>query len=510
MNTIAIIATIVVYMIGMIVIGAYLSKRNKSTSDYYLGGRSLGPFVTAMSAEASDMSSWLLMGLPGVALACGLADAFWTAVGLAIGTYLNWLIVAKRLRRYSEINNSNTIPDFFSNRFKDRSGALLAISAVVIILFFVPYTASGFAAVAKLFNSLFGVDYHVALVVSAIVIVFYTALGGFLAASMTDFIQSIVMTLALIVVVGFGVGNAGGFENVINNVKDLPGYLNLTSMYDAATNAATAYGPITILSTLAWGLGYFGMPHVLLRFMAINDENKLKLSRRIASVWVVISMGVAIFIGVIGYSFVKNNNLDLADTERIIIEISKHIGNINVIGAVIAGLIISGILAATMSTADSQLLAASSSMSENIVRRFFIKNMSDKTSMIFARATVCVIAVVAVVFAWDSDSSVFKIVSFAWAGFGAAFGPVMLCSLFWKRTTKWGALAGMVSGGAMVLVWEYVFTPLGKANGIDILTIYELLPAFLVGLAATVIVSLVTPKPAKEVIDEFELVGKKA
>lgn len=510
MNNIVMIITIALYMIGMVLIGVYLSNRNKSTGDYYLGGRSLGPFVTAMSAEASDMSSWLLMGLPGVALACGLADAFWTAAGLAIGTYLNWLIVAKRLRRYSEINNSDTIPDFFSNRFRDKSGALLAISAAVIILFFVPYTASGFAAVGKLFNSLFGVDYHVALIVGAIVIVFYTALGGFLAASTTDFIQSIVMTIALVVVVGFGISNASGIENVIANVKDLPGYLSLTSTYSAETNAASGYGIITIISTLAWGLGYFGMPHVLLRFMAINDENKLKLSRRIASVWVVISMGVAIFIGVIGYSFVKNNGIDLADTERIIIEMSKHIGHLNVLGAVVAGLIISGILAATMSTADSQLLAASSSMSENIIRRFFIKNMSDKVSMIFARATVCVIAVVAVIFAWDPNSSVFGIVSFSWAGFGAAFGPVMLCALFWKRTNKWGALAGMVSGGVMVLVWEYIFTPFGANNGIPLLTLYELLPAFLVGLAATVIVSLVTPKPEKEVVDEFELVGKKA
>ena len=219
-------------------------------------------------------------------------------------------------------------------------------------------------------------------------------------------------------------------------------------------------------------------------------------------------MAVAIFIGVIGYSFVKNNGIDLADTERIIIEMSKSIGNINIVGAVIAGLIISGIIAATMSTADSQLLAASSSMSENIIRRFFIKNMSDKTSMIFARATVCVIAVVAVIFAWDPNSSVFGIVSFSWAGFGAAFGPVMLCALFWKRTNKWGALAGMATGGIMVLVWEYLFTPLGVKHGISILTIYELLPAFLLGLAVTVIVSLATPKPSKEIIEEFEAVGK--
>ena len=508
MNNIVMIATIVLYMAMMIWIGIDLSKKNNNTDDYYLGGRTLGPFVTAMSAEASDMSSWLLMGLPGVALSIGVADAFWTAAGLALGTYLNWLIVAKRLRRYSEKIGASTIPDFFSNRFRDKSGALLAISAIVIILFFVPYTASGFAAVGKLFNSLFGVDYHVALIVGAIVIVIYTAIGGFLAASTTDFIQSIVMTLALVVVVGFGVYNAGGFENVMANVRELPGYLSLTASYDSAAGAAKDYSILTIVSSFAWGLGYFGMPHVLLRFMAIGDENKLKLSRRIASVWVVISMGVAIFIGVVGYSFVKNNGIDLADPERIIIEFSKAIGSLNILGAVIAGLIISGILAATMSTADSQLLAASSSMSENIIRRFFIKDMSDKISMVFARVTVCLIAIVAVIFAWNPESSVFGIVSFSWAGFGAAFGPVMMCALFWKRTNLWGALAGMVSGGATVLLWQYVIEPFGVKNGIAALSIYELLPAFIVGLAAIIIVSILTPAPSKEVVEEYEAVGK--
>ncbi len=506
-NNILLVITIIAYMAMMLTIGAVFSKKNKSTDDYYLGGRKLGPFVTAMSAEASDMSSWLLMGLPGVALATGLADAFWTAAGLAVGTYLNWLIVARRLRIYSEANGSATIPDFFSNRFKDKSGALLAISAIIIIVFFVPYTASGFSAIGKLFNSLYGVDYHVALIVGAIVVVLYTALGGFLAASTTDFVQSIVMTLALIVVVGFGINNANGLDPIMDNVRDLPGYFSLTSTYDASSGAAQDYGFIKIASMFAWGLGYFGMPHILLRFMAINDEKKLKLSRRIASVWVVISMAVAIFIGVIGYTFIRNNNIDLADSERIIIEISKVIGNTNWLGAIVAGLIVSGILAATMSTADSQLLAAASSMSENIVHRFFAKNMSQKMSMIVARATVAVIAVVAVVFAWNPGSKVFEIVSFAWAGFGAAFGPVMLCALFWKRTTKWGAFAGMAAGGVTAIVWCYVLKPLGKAHGIGILNIYELLPAFIVGLAAIIIVSLLTKAPEKEVTEEFEKVN---
>jgi len=495
-------------MVFMLTVGAVLSKRNKSTADYYLGGRRLGPFVTAMSAEASDMSSWLLMGLPGVALATGLADAFWTAVGLAVGTYLNWLIVARRLRIYSEANDSATIPDFFSNRFKDKSGLLLAISAIIIIVFFVPYTGSGFAAIAKLFNSLFGVDYHVALVVGALVVVFYTALGGFLAASTTDFVQSIVMTLALVVVVGYGINNASGIAPVIDNVKDLPGYLSITSTYDAVTGAANDYGFIKIASMFAWGLGYFGMPHVLLRFMAINDDKKLKLSRRIASVWVVISMAVAIFIGVIGYTFVRNTGIDLADSERIIIEISKFIGKSNWLGAIVAGLIVSGILAATMSTADSQLLAAASSMSENIVHRFIAKNMSEKTSMIVARATVLIISLVSLVFAWNPASKVFDIVSFAWAGFGAAFGPLMLCALFWKRTTKWGAFAGMVAGGVTAIVWCYVLKPFGALHGITVLNIYELLPAFIVGLVTIIVVSLLTKAPDKEITDEFDKVNE--
>ena len=259
---------------------------------------------------------------------------------------------------------------------------------------------------------------------------------------------------------------------------------------------------------IAWGLGYFGMPHVLLRFMAINDDKKLKLSRRIASVWVVISMAVAIFIGVIGYTFVRVKGIDLADSERIIIEISRVLGDTNWIGAIVGGLIVSGILAATMSTADSQLLAAASSMSENIVHRLIAKNMSEKTSMTVARVTVLVISLVSLVFAWNPESKVFDIVSFAWAGFGAAFGPVMLCALFWKRTTKWGAFAGMFAGGVTAIVWCYVLKPYGAAHGISILNIYELLPAFIVGLAAIIIVSLLTKTPDKEITDEFDKVNE--
>ena len=501
-TAIIMIVTIAVYLLAMVVIGAVYSKKNESTDDFYLGGRKLGPLVTAMSAEASDMSSWLLMGLPGVALVYGLAEASWTAIGLGIGTWVNWFIVAKRIRTYSQKLDAVTIPEFFSKRFGDKKNILSLIAGLVILVFFVPYTASGFNACGTLFSSLFGVDYFTAMVVSAIVIVAYTTLGGFLAASTTDLIQSIVMTVALVVVVGFGINYAGGWDNVVANANSMPGFLELFNTYDPAINASTPYNALTVASTLAWGLGYFGMPHILLRFMAIGDKDKLKTSRRIATVWVFISMAIAILIGVIGSAAVKNGTiaLDNANSQRIIIEIAKLISSNGAILAIVAGVILAGILAATMSTSDSQLLAASSAVSENIVKEFLGKNLSQKTSMLVARLTVIVIAIVGVIWAKD-EGSVFEIVSFAWAGFGAAFGPVVLFALFWKRTTKWGALAGMVSGGVMIFVWKYVIAKLG-----GVFAIYELLPAFIIASIAIVVVSLLTKAPEKEIVDDFEAV----
>ena len=503
-STIGILIVIGLYLMMMLVIGFIYSKKNDDANDFYLGGRRLGPFVTAMSAEASDMSSWLLMGLPGLAYLTGICDAAWTAIGLAIGTYLNWLLVAKRLRRYSVKTNSITLPDFFSDRYRDKSRIILTVSAVFIVVFFVPYTASGFAACGKLFSSLFGIDYTTAMIISAVVIVGYTALGGFLAASTTDFIQSIVMTVALFIVVLFSVNVAGGWDVVMNNAKELPGFLSMTSIHNAETGGADSYGIITIVSTLAWGLGYFGMPHVLLRFMATKDEKNIKTSRRIASVWVVISMGVAILIGVIGYSMTKAGAVEALEgsaSETLIIKIAQLLSQNGFIAIIGAGLIIAGILACTMSTADSQLLAASSSISENVLKGVFKINLSKKATMIIARATVIAIAAVAVVIAWDPNSSVFSIVSFAWAGFGAVFGPVMLCALFWKRSNKYGIIAGMVTGGVTIFVWKYVVRPLG-----GVWNIYELLPAFIVALVFIVVVSLLTPAPEKEITDEFEAV----
>lgn len=498
---------IVAYLLVVLGVGIAYSRKNRTVDDFYLGGRRLGPIVTAMSAEASDMSSWLLMGLPGVAYLTGIADAAWTAIGLAVGTYLNWLIVAKRLRNYSVKTNSITIPDFFSNRFRDNQKILMAIAAVIIVVFFVPYTASGFSACGKLFGTIFNLDYHVAMIASAVIIIGYTCVGGFLAASTTDLIQSIIMTVALIIVFGFGIVNAGGWDAVIQNAQSLPGYFSLTESYNAANGTSNPYGFLTIVSTLAWGLGYFGMPHILLRFMAIGDSKKLKLSRRVATVWVVISLAIGVLIGVIGLGMVANNALEpLKDPETIIVQIANLLGQNGVVLALIAGLILAGIFASTMSTSDSQLLAASSGVSENIINGLFKIKTSPKMSMIIARATLVVIAVIAVFIAWDPNSSVFNIVSFAWAGFGATFGPVVLFALFWKRTNKWGALSGMVLGGVMVFVWKYVLRPLG-----GLWDIYELLPAFILACIAIVVVSLLTPAPEKEIIDEFkevQLMGK--
>ena len=501
-SSICILVTIVAYLLIVLLIGFHYAKVNESASDFYLGGRKLGPLVTAMSAEASDMSSYLLMGLPGLAYLSGLADVGWTAIGLAIGTYLNWLFTAKRLRRYTHATKSFTLPQFFSNRYRDKKNILSLIAAVIIIIFFVPYTASGFAACGKLFSSLFGANYIAAMLISAVVIVAYTTAGGFLAASTTDFIQSIIMTIAIFFVLIYSTVAVGGIGVVVDNARQLPGYFSFTSSYVEASGSSQPYSLLTIVSTLAWGLGYFGMPHILLRFMAIEDEQKLKISRRVASVWVTIAMAVAVMIGVVGREMSSQGlveSLSGSQTETIIVKVADLLSKHGIFPALMAGLILAGILASTMSTADSQLLAASSSVSQNILQETFHLNLSPKASMIAARLTVVVVSVLGVIIARDPNSSIFGIVSFAWAGFGAAFGPLVICSLFWRRTTFQGALAGMVSGGAMVFIWKYLVKPMGGVFGI-----YELLPAFLVGIIVIIVVSLLTPAPSQEILDEFD------
>ena len=503
--TICILVSVVVYLVGMLAIGIVYSK-NETSEDFYLGGRKLGPIVTAMSTEASDMSAYLLMGVPGLALFCGVAEASWTAIGLAIGTYLNWLIVAKRLRRYSTKVNAITVPDFLSQRFRDNTKIVETVGALVIIIFFVPYTASGFSACGKLFNSLFGFDYMTSMLVSAFVIVAYCAAGGFMAASVTSLIQSIVMTVALIIVLFFGVNTAGGWGAVMENARSIPGYLSFTASTDITSATPGVFSTFNIASTLAWGLGYFGMPHVLIHFMACESEEKLTLSRRVGSIWVVISLGIAVIIGIVGFGMVRAGALAMPgsepEAENMIVNVAALISKAGVFPAIVAGIIIAGILAATMSTADAQLLAAASGVTHNLLNNVLGVKLSDKKNMTIARITVVFVAILGAMFASDPNSSIFRVVSFAWAGFGATFGPIMLFGLFWKRTNKYGAIAGMISGAVMIFVWKFLIAPLG-----GVLAIYELLPAFIISSILIVVVSLLTPAPEKEIVEEFESVA---
>ncbi len=514
-QTIQILIAMVVYMAAVIVIGVVFAKKaNSNSENYFLGGRSLGPWVTAMSAEASDMSGWLLMGLPGVAYWCGLADAAWTAIGLALGTYLNWLIVSKRLRRYSvRANNSITLPEFFSNRFREKNKVILSIAALFILIFFTVYASSCFVTCGKLFSTLFGTPYIAMMILGAIFVLAYTLLGGFLAESASDFMQGIVMIVALSVIVIIGTVRAGGFSAVIENAQSIPGFLDFfglatptvdeagKQLVEAGTpvfGAARDYGTLSIASMLAWGLGYFGMPQVLLRFMAIRDEKELKSSRRIAMVWVIISLAVAVFIGIMGRMLYPVEHLTASSAENIFITLAN-----SSLPALLAGFVMAGILAATISSSDSYLLIAASALAKNVYQGVICKKASDKQVMIVTRITLLVIALIAALIALDENSIIFKIVSFAWAGFGATFGPLMLFSLFWKRTTRAGAIAGMVSGGAMVFIWKLVISKLGGA-----FAIYELLPAFIVSAIVIVVVSLLTKAPSKEIEEDFEAVRR--
>ena len=510
-----------VYMAVVIAIGIIFAKRaNKSSDDYFLGGRSLGPWVTAFSASASDMSGWLLMGLPGVAYWCGLADAAWTAIGLAVGTYLNWLIVSKRLRRYSvRANNSITLPDFFSNRFREKKKTIMTISALFILIFFTVYAASCFVTCGKLFSTLFNLPYIPMMILGAVFVLAYTILGGFLAESASDFMQAIVMVTALIAVVVIGTISAGGFGEVINNAQNIPGFFDFFNIANptvengtqAVVNGAPVFGDpkpynfLTICSTLAWGLGYFGMPQVLLRFMAIRKEKELKASRRIAIVWVAVSLAVAVFIGIMGRQSFATEHLTASDAENIFITITTTVFDSGML-PILAGFIMAGILAATISSSDSYLLIAASAFAKNIYQGVIDKKASDKKVMWATRITLAAIAIIAIILALDEKSIIFQLVSFAWAGFGATFGPLMLFSLFWKRITKAGAIAGMVSGGTMVFVWKLLINPIGAANGIQALTIYELLPAFIISSLLIVVVSLLTKEPSDEIKEDFEAV----
>lgn len=495
---IARILAFVLYLGFMIFIGLRYMKKNNSAGDFFLGGRKVGPWTTALSAEASDMSGWLLMGLPGLAYLGGIKEAFWTAVGLAIGTYLNWLIVAKPLRKCTiAFGDSITIPEFLNNRFKDKSRILSTVSVIFIILFFTIYTASGFVACGKLFNSVFGLSYHTGLVIGIIVILSYTILGGYQAVCATDFIQGTLMFIALIIAGVIMTVSLGGPAETIAKVSTFASNAMNGSFGEtmkAKFTANQSYSIMSIISALAWGLGYFGMPHILVRFMGLRSNKEVKISRRIATIWVVIALAFAVIVGSFGTAFLPDV-LDTAASETVFSVVIQKI-----FPAFIAGIFLCAILAAAMSTADSQLLVASSAFSRDIFKGLIKKDASEKQVLNVSRITVFVIAGIGALLALDSNSSIFGLVSYAWAGFGATFGPLILLALFWRKTTAKGAIAGLIGGGLTVIIWHNL-----KGGLFDV---YEILPAFIICLALTIIISLCDKNKDAEMLAEFDAYKK--
>lgn len=497
-DSVIVLSAFIAYLILMVVIGILSMKKTNSTEDYFLGGRGLNGWVAALSAQASDMSGWLLMGLPGSIYALGTGQA-WIAIGLFLGTVANWLLISKRLRRYTIVaNNSLTLPEFLENRYHDEKRVLLFISSIVIVIFFLVYTASALASGGKLFHTVFGVDYHLALGIGAAVILVYTFLGGFLAVCTTDFIQGMLMLVGLLVVpmVAYGTISGDFVERLTSTGVNYSDYMSLFS------NGGKPYSFVDILSQLAWGLGYCGMPHILVRFMAIKNEKELKKSSVIAIVWVFLSLVMACVIGVVGRAFLAPV-LEAGDAESVFIKLINTVFNENLAMPFVGGLFLCGILAAIMSTADSQLLVCASSVSKDIYKNVLKPKSSDQTVLKVSRITVIVVALLAFFIAWDPDSSIMALVSDAWAGLGSAFGPIVVCSLFWKRTNFAGAVAGIVSGGLTVIIWDYL--PLVNGETIYAATgIYSLLVGFIISLLCIVVFSLVTKAPSQEILDEFE------
>lgn len=499
----------VAYMIVMIAIGAIYAKSTKNSEDYFLGGRNLNGWVAALSAQASDMSGWLLMGLPGSVYAFGTGQA-WIAIGLFIGTVLNWLFVSSRLRRYTiRANNSLTLPSYLENRFHDKKRILLVASSVVIVIFFLVYTASALTAGGKLFSSVFGIDYWIALTIGAAVILIYTFLGGFLAVCTTDFIQGTLMLIALLAVpiVAYFLAGPENFIQLLNQSGVEGGassYLNI--MHDSGSQVSVVY----VISQLAWALGYFGMPHILVRFMAVSSEKELKKSKVIAIIWVALSLVFAILIGIVGRAYLYPEIL--GDTtnitvENVFIEMIKKVFMEDIHMAFIGGLFLCGILAAIMSTADSQLLVTASSVAEDLYKGIINKKASDKKVLLISRITVIVVAVLAYIIALNPNSSVMGLVSDAWAGFGAAFGPIVILSLYWKRTNLAGAISGIVSGAATVIIWDYIpcmKTAEGMVTLANYTGLYSLAIGFVISLVLIVIFSLATKAPSDEILKEFD------
>lgn len=501
-----------VYMLIMIIIGAVYSRSTKNNEDYFLGGRNLGGWTAALSAQASDMSGWLLMGLPGSVYLAGTGEV-WIAVGLLIGTILNWYIVSARLRKYTIVaGNSLTIPSFFQNRYRDDKGVIKTISALIIAVFFTVYTASAFSSGAKLFSTLFGSEnnadtvYFIGLCIAAVVILIYTFMGGFKAVCTTDFIQGMLMLVAIlsvpIIAYALLTWDTGFASSLMSNgVENPSNYLNFFKNDDG-----TPVSAVSIISNLAWGLGYFGMPHILIRFMAVKSDAEIKKSRRVAIVWVVISLIASCLIGLIARGYLTADLTD-GNSETVFIRTIQQIFSNNGVLIFIGGIFLCGILAAIMSTADSQLLVTASAVSEDMYKGVINKNAPEKKSLWVGKIAVIVVAVIAFFIALDPKSSIMGLVSDAWAGFGSAFGPVVLLALFWKRSTLAGAVSSMAVGALTVIVWDYL--PLVNGDTLYAETgLYSLVLGFVFALIVNVIVSLCTKKPSKEIIDEFEKINK--
>ena len=508
-SNIIVLVAFAFYMLVMIAIGVVYSKKTKNNEDYFLGGRNLGGWTAALSAQASDMSGWLLMGLPGAIYVAGTGEV-WIAIGLLIGTILNWFLVARRLRKYTIVaNNSLTIPSFFENRFHDKKGVLKIVSSLIVIVFFAVYTASAFASGAKLFANVFGTGaddhtaYMIGLIIAAVVILVYTLLGGFKAVCYTDFIQGLLMLVAILAVPIIAyIGINGDLPGALasKGVSDPQGFISL--MKDGEGKPITA---ISIISNLGWALGYFGMPHILVRFMAIKSDKEVKKSRIIAIVWVILSLGAASFLGLVARGFLNEDLVASGKSEVVFIKTIQQIFSSNIFLVFIGGIFLCGILAAIMSTADSQLLVTASAVSEDMYKGVIKKDASEKSALNVGRIAVIVVAIVAFVIALDPNSSVMGLVSDAWAGFGAAFGPIILLSLFWKRFNLPGAIAGMVTGFATVILWDYI--PFGGQTLYKTTGLYSLVLGFALALIVAVIVTLATKAPSKEITDEFEKVN---
>jgi sodium/proline symporter len=502
-----VIVSFILYLLMMIFIGAFYAKKNSSTEDYFLGGRKLSGVVAALSAQASDMSGWLLMGLPGSVYALGTGQA-WIAIGLFLGTIFNWLCISGRLRRYTiRANNAMTLPTYFENRFHDKKRILLFISSVTIVVFFLVYTASGFAAGGKLFTSIFNIDYKVALTVGAVVILAYTFLGGFMAVCVTDFVQGTLMLIALLAVPIAAMGMIGGYDSILTALEN-SGVSGGTETYlSFFSNGGKSYKTIDIISGLAWGLGYCGMPHILVRFMAVRNEKELNKSKGVAIVWVLISLVMSIIIGIVGRAYLSPL-LTGGDTENVFIEMIITVFTKDAHIPLIGGIFLCGILAAIMSTADSQLLVTASSVAEDIFKGILKRDAKDETVFRVSKITVAAVTVVAYIIALNPNNSIMGLVSNAWAGLGAAFGPTVLLSLYWKRSNLHGAVAGILSGALTVVIWDYI--PLLQGTTLAAQTgIYSLAVGFFISLVLIVVVSLLTPAPTWEMEEEFDDVSRR-